>query len=39
MYFLSSKSKYNLQFTIRRIMIFAEAISIFLTDNSYNIVL
>ena len=39
MYFLSSKSKYNLQFTIRRIMIFAEAISIFSTDNSYNNVL
>ena len=36
MYFLSFSSKYNHQFTIRCIMIFAEAISIFLRDNSYN---
>ena len=34
MYFLSFSSKYNLQFTIRCIMIFAEAISIFLRDNN-----
>ena len=33
-YVLSSRTKYNLQFAIRCIMIFAGAISIFLRDNS-----
>ena len=38
-FFLSSRTKYNLQFTIRCTMIFAEAISISLTDNFKNSVL